>query len=130
MPRPEIAKWSIFLKARIMLEHGGNLREAAIRFGRPVEDWVDLSTGINPQHYPVPQLATDIWHRLPETDPMLAQAAAVYYRAPLMLPVAGTQAAIQALPSLRQPSRVVVAAPSYAEHAHRWSQHGHQLRQV
>jgi len=40
-----------------MLEHGGNLRDAAIRFGRAPEDWIDLSTGINPQWYPVPPLA-------------------------------------------------------------------------
>ncbi|MFC3109731.1 threonine-phosphate decarboxylase CobD [Undibacterium arcticum] len=117
-----------------MLEHGGNLREAAARFGRPLEDWLDLSTGINPHGYPVPQLAAEVWHRLPETDPALALAAAAYYQAPLMLPVAGTQAAIQALPRLRASlhpgSRVVVAAPSYAEHGHHWAQHGHRMRQV
>lgn len=117
-----------------MLEHGGNLREAALRFNRPVSDWLDLSTGINPQPYPVPQLALDAWHRLPENEPALALAACAYYNAPLMLPVAGTQAAIQALPRLRLllngPSKVMVAAPSYAEHAHHWAQHGHQLRQV
>lgn len=47
-----------------------------------------------------------------------------------MLPVAGTQAAIQALPRLRKPSRVAVTAPSYAEHAHHWSDHGHTLTQT
>ncbi|MGV8898878.1 MAG: threonine-phosphate decarboxylase CobD [Burkholderiaceae bacterium] len=117
-----------------MLEHGGNLRDAAIRFNRPLQDWLDLSTGINPHPYPAPQLTLDAWHRLPETDPALALAAAAYYNAPLMLPVAGTQAAIQALPRLRllshRASNVVVAAPSYAEHAHHWEQHGHQMRQV
>ena len=115
-----------------MLEHGGNLRDAAIRFGRAPEDWIDLSTGINPHWYPVPPLAANAWHRLPEPDPALALAAAGYYGAPLMLPVAGTQAAIQALPRLRPPSRVVVAAPSYAEHAHHWAwaAHGHAMRQV
>lgn len=111
-----------------MLEHGGNLRDAARRFGR--DDWLDLSTGINPHWYPVPALAGNAWHRLPEADPALARAAAQYYDAPLMLPVAGTQAAIQALPRLRPPSRVVVAAPSYAEHAHHWGRHGHSMRQV
>ena len=111
-----------------MLEHGGNLRDAAQRFGR--NDWVDLSTGINPHGYPVPQLPASAWHRLPETDPELAHAAADFYGAPQMLPVAGTQAAIQALPRLRAPSRVVVSAPSYAEHAHHWAQHGHVTRQV
>ncbi len=117
-----------------MLEHGGNLRDAALRFGRPLPDWLDLSTGINPQPYPVPALAQDVWHRLPENDPALALAACAYYNAPLMLPVAGTQAAIQALPRLRAlsngPSRVTVAAPSYAEHAHHWAHHGHAMRQV
>ncbi|TFW27380.1 threonine-phosphate decarboxylase CobD [Duganella callida] len=108
-----------------MLEHGGNLRDAAQRFGR--DDWLDLSTGINPRWYPVPTLPGDAWHRLPEPDPALAAAAAAYYGAPLMLPVAGTQAAIQALPRLRKPSRVAVSAPSYAEHAHHWSDHGHAM---
>jgi cobalamin biosynthetic protein CobC len=113
-----------------MLEHGGNLREAVQRFGRPLEDWLDLSAGLNPHWYPVPPVPGIAWHRLPEADPALAQAAADYYGAPAMLPVAGTQAAIQALPRLRPPSRIVVAAPSYAEHAFHWSQHGHRLREV
>lgn len=113
-----------------MLEHGGNLRDAVARFGRPFEDWLDLSTGINPQPYPAPPLAANAWHRLPEPNPALAAAAMAYYGAPQLLAVAGTQAAIQALPRLRAPSRVVVAAPSYAEHAHRWAHAGHDVRQL
>lgn len=111
-----------------MLEHGGKLREAAQRYGR--NDWLDLSTGLNPNGYPAPALAADAWHRLPEHDPELLQAAQRYYGAPRMLAVAGTQAAIQALPRLRAPSRVAVASPSYAEHLHHWSQHGHQASAV
>ncbi|MEW7851499.1 threonine-phosphate decarboxylase CobD [Massilia aurea] len=111
-----------------MLEHGGNLREAARHYGR--DDWIDLSTGINPHGYPAPAPAPAAWLRLPEPDPALLVAASAYYRAPSLLPVAGTQAAIQALPRLRAPSRVAVSAPSYAEHAHHWGQHGHMLRQV
>jgi cobalamin biosynthetic protein CobC len=111
-----------------MLEHGGNLREAQRRYGG--DDWIDLSTGINPIGYPVPPLLPDAWHRLPEPDPALLEAARAYYGAGELLPVAGTQAAIQALPRVRAPSRVAVAAPSYAEHAHHWSQHGHSTRQI
>lgn len=111
-----------------MLEHGGNLRDAARYDGR--EDWIDLSTGINPHGYPAPAPSPGAWLRLPEPDPALLAAACAYYQAPHLLPVAGTQAAIQALPRLRAPSRVVVSAPSYAEHAHHWGQHGHRLRQV
>lgn len=113
-----------------MLEHGGNLRDAAVHFGRDLADWIDLSTGLNPHGYPTPAIAAQAWHRLPEADPKLLQAAARYYGAPSLLAVAGTQAAIQALPQLRAPSRVVVAAPSYAEHAHHWAKHDHTMHQV
>lgn len=113
-----------------MLEHGGNLRAAAARFGRELTDWVDLSAGLNPHHYPVAPLDANAWHRLPEDDPQLLAAARRYYGAPALLAVAGTQAAIQALPTLRAPSRIVVAAPSYAEHAQHWSRHGHAMREV
>jgi cobalamin biosynthetic protein CobC len=111
-----------------MLEHGGNLNDARARFGR--DDWIDLSTGLNPHGYPAPLLAQDAWHRLPTTDTRLLDAACAYYGARQLLAVSGSQAAIQMLPRLRAPSRVVVAAPSYAEHAHHWSQHGHLLRSV
>jgi cobalamin biosynthetic protein CobC len=116
------------------IPHGGNLNEAVKRFGRPREEWLDLSTGINPHPYPAPQLPPDAWHRLPEQNEALAQAAQTYYNAPQMLPVAGTQAAIQALPLCRMRSsgvaRVAAAAPSYAEHAHRWTQAGHRVAPV
>jgi len=110
-----------------MLEHGGNLRDAVRHFGRPLEDWLDLSTGINPHFYPAPQLAANAWHRLPEYSEALVQAAQSYYRAPQMLAVAGSQAVIQALPRLRKTARVVVSAPSYAEHAYQWRQAGHAV---
>lgn len=111
-----------------MLEHGGNLRDAARHYGR--DDWTDLSTGINPHGYPAPAPSPAAWRRLPEPDPALLEAACAYYRAPQLLPVAGTQAAIQALPRLRAPCRVTVSAPSYAEHAHHWGLHGHTRRLV
>lgn len=116
-----------------MLEHGGNLQDAARLYGRPVAEWLDLSTGINPRYYPVPAISDQAWHRLPEKMSALSHAAQVFYGAPAMLAVAGTQAAIQALPRLRWlnhgASRVVVAAPSYAEHAHQWRQYPYQLHQ-
>ena len=103
-----------------MLEHGGRLREAARRFKRPVEQWLDLSTGISPFAWPVPALPQSIWQRLPETDDNLSGVACDYYGAPAALPVAGSQAAIQALPLLRANSRVGVLEPTYAEHTEAW----------
>jgi cobalamin biosynthetic protein CobC len=113
-----------------MLAHGSNLQEAITLFGIPRQCWLDLSTGLNPCGYPVPELPADAWHRLPEHPAELIAAARRYYGAPSLLAVAGTQAAIQALPRLRGPSRVTVAAPSYAEHAQHWGLHGHKMWQA
>ena len=113
-----------------MLEHGGRLLRAARRYGIPVEDWLDLSTGINPASYPVPDVPARAWHRLPEDDDGLVETARAYYGAPSLLPVAGSQAAIQALPRLRGRSRVGVLAPGYAEHAHAWEKGGHDVQRL
>jgi len=114
-----------------LLEHGGNLQAAVQRYGIPRAAWIDLSTGINPQAYPVPPLAADAWHRLPEQNAALLDAARHYYGATRLLAVAGSQAAIQGLPQLRARraphSKVVLAEPSYAEHAHQWRRAGHEV---
>lgn len=110
-----------------MPEHGGGLRAAARRYGIAAEHWLDLSTGINPQPWPVPAPSRASWQRLPEDDDELAAAARRYLGVPQVLPVAGSQAAIQALPLLRPRCRVGVLHPGYNEHAHRWRQAGHEV---
>jgi len=110
-----------------VIAHGGNLRRAIAQYGGQAGEWMDLSTGINPHAYPAPPIAPDAWHRLPEPDTGLIDAACAYYGAPMLLPVAGTQAAIQALPRLRTHSRVAVVSPTYAEHALRWREAGHAV---
>ena len=110
-----------------MLEHGGRLRAAAARYGIPLESWLDLSTGLNPLGWPVPNPPPEAWARLPEEEDGLECAAADYYGCRTLLPVAGTQAAIQALPLLRPPSRVAVLQPTYAEHDHAWRRGGHEV---
>jgi cobalamin biosynthetic protein CobC len=111
-----------------VLEHGGDVNAAAIRYGRPAAQWLDLSTGINPHGYPVPLLDPECWRRLPEDDDGLEAAAQVYYGSQQLLAVAGSQAAIQALPRLFPPGRVLMLAPSYAEHAAAWRSAGHALQ--
>lgn len=103
-----------------MLEHGGRLRRAAEAYRIPVSDWMDLSTGINPCGYPVPPVPGEAWLRLPEDDDGLEAAAAEYYGSAELLPVAGSQPAIQALPAILRGERVSLLAPGYAEHAHAW----------
>jgi cobalamin biosynthetic protein CobC len=109
------------------LEHGGRLRAAAARYRIPVQEWLDLSTGINPDGWPVPEVPGIVWARLPEEDDGLEEAAARCYGAPGLLPVAGSQAAIQALPRMRAPGRVGVPTVGYQEHARAWQRAGHTL---
>ena len=114
-----------------MLEHGGALNAAAARYGRAAAEWLDLSTGINPHGYPVPSLDAECWRRLPQDDDGLEAAARAYYGSPQPqqpLAVAGSQAAILALPGLFPPGRVLMLAPSYAEHATAWRRAGHALQ--
>lgn len=113
-----------------MLEHGGRLRQAARDYQIPVEDWLDLSTGINPCGWPVPALPPSVWSRLPEVEDGLEEAARAYCGAGQILPVAGSQAAIRALPLLRPQSRVSVLTPAYAEHAAAWQRAGHWVSPV
>ncbi|WP_036300498.1 threonine-phosphate decarboxylase CobD [Methylomarinum vadi] len=110
-----------------MLEHGGHVRAAAQRFRIPLSAWLDLSTGINPNGWPVPSLPPECWQRLPEADDDLLEVAQAYYRNDSILPVAGSQAAIQTLPLLRGHSRVGVLRPAYAEHAANWRETGHRV---
>ena len=110
-----------------MLEHGGRLIAASRRYGIAPEQWLDVSTGINPLGWPIPQIPADLWRRLPEEEDGLVDAARRYLDAGHVLPVAGTQAAIQALPTLRPESKVGVLSPAYAEHGHSWRKSGHSV---
>lgn len=110
-----------------MLEHGGNLIAASRHYGIPLADWLDLSTGINPLGYPVPPIPESLWQRLPQAEDGLREAAANYYGSPRLLPCAGTQAILQALPKLRTPCRVAIPTPTYAEHPKAWEAAGHTV---
>ena len=109
--------------------HGGLLRRAALDYGIRLEDWLDLSTGINPNGWPVPEVPPQVWTRLPENEDGLLTAAVAYYQTSSLLAVAGSQAVIQCVPFLRQHSRVLLLTPSYAEHARAWRVRGHTVKE-
>ena len=113
-----------------MLEHGGRLRKAARDYGIAEADWLDLSSGLAPWPFPVPPIPLRAWARLPEADDGLEQAACDYYGATQVLPVAGSQMAIQLLPRLRRAGKVGVLSPCYAEHAEAWRRNGYIVREV
>src|SRR5262245_31540258 len=45
--------------------HGGDLDAARLRYPAAPEPWIDLSTGINPVPYPIPEITPAAWTRLP-----------------------------------------------------------------
>lgn len=110
--------------------HGGRLHQAAQQFGIPVENWVDLSTGINPHSYPLPAVPRDVWQKLPDAGDNLLDIAASYYGSSHLLAVAGSQVAIEALPRLRSHSRVGILSPAYAEYAYHWKRQGHDVKEL
>ena len=110
--------------------HGGRLHEAARRWGIPVSDWLDLSTGISPWAWPVPTLPASVWRRLPEEDDGLVGCCRHWLAVPAeagCLPVPGSQAALQLLPRLHTTCRVGVPSPGYREHALAWQREGHSV---
>jgi cobalamin biosynthetic protein CobC len=116
--------------ANEVVVHGGNLHEAAERYGIPYAQWLDLSTGINPHGYPVPPVPADAWRRLPDEGDDFAACAARYYHAPdaaHVLPVAGSQAAIRTLPALLPRATVGIASLTYSEYAPAFARAGHQI---
>jgi cobalamin biosynthesis protein CobC len=113
-----------------LLEHGGGVLAASRTYGRAPSEWLDLSTGISPFAWPVGGIPADVWQRLPEHDDGLLDAARDYYGTQALVAAAGSQALINALPTLRPPARVAIVSPTYAEHAHAWRRAGHSVRAV
>jgi cobalamin biosynthetic protein CobC len=114
------------------MKHGGDLTQAMARYGGTGDDWLDLSTGINPRPWPLPTIPPAAWQRLPsQADEIaLSEAARAAYRAPeasWIVPAAGTQALIQWLPHLAAPGSVAIVGPTYAEHALAWRNAGREL---
>ncbi|MEZ8096230.1 threonine-phosphate decarboxylase CobD [Photobacterium swingsii] len=119
-----------------MLNHGGKLREYASLYQRPLEEWIDLSTGVSPWTYPIGQIPAHVWNRLPEDDDGLMEVAQQYYGCESLLPVAGSQAAIMALPrvilssliesdcegegSCKKDIQIALPQVGYKEHEQAW----------
>jgi cobalamin biosynthetic protein CobC len=112
--------------------HGGELALAEARFGKPVDGWLDLSTGVNPFAYPVPELPASTWRQLPDAsaDRALRAAAARAWGVAdpeTIVAAPGTQLLIQMLPLLRPSASVAVVGPTYPGHADAFAHAGHEV---
>jgi len=117
------------------LLHGGDLSIARRLFPSAPEPFIDLSTGINPNPYPMPRLTADLFARLPDSAAFrsLAAAAVKAYGAPSaahVVPAPGTQILLPLVAGLVRPGRAAILAPSYGEHARVAALAGHSVTEV
>jgi cobalamin biosynthetic protein CobC len=106
-------------------DHGGNIDQAMARHGGASSDWLDLSTGINPCAYPIPDLPSQAWSDLPtisNKERLHKAAKSAWSCRGEVLAVSGAQAAIQMMPHFAPaaglPGRhAKILTPTYNEHA-------------
>jgi cobalamin biosynthesis protein CobC len=102
---------------RAFTYHGGALEVARRLAPGAPEPWIDLSTGINPHAYPLPELEPEAWSRLPESGALarLEAAAAQRYGVEPACAVAGpgSQALIQALSRILPHGAIGALGPTY-----------------
>jgi cobalamin biosynthesis protein CobC len=115
--------------------HGGRIDRAALLYPSAPQPWIDLSTGINPIAWPVPQIPLDRYQRLPlarELTQMTA-AAADAYGLPAnaaIVPVPGSEMAIRQLPRMLGLGRVGILTPTYGSHAAAWRDAGSEVHEL
>ena len=117
------------------LTHGGDLDAARRLFPGAPEPFLDLSTGINPHPYPIPDVWPEDFTRLPDAESLkrLTWHAATAYAAPSednVVPAPGSQILMTLIAGLVSPGRAVILGPTYAEHARVAALAGHEVTTV
>ncbi|MCP5085209.1 MAG: pyridoxal phosphate-dependent class II aminotransferase [Rhodobacteraceae bacterium] len=115
--------------SRAQRDHGGGLDAAVEGFGGARGEWLDLSTGINPVPYPLPDIPGNTWAALPDSagQQELLIAARKFWQAPDsagILAASGVSALISQLPRLAGPATVGISNPTYNEHEAAFRSHG------
>lgn len=116
------------------IRHGGALDKAIAEYGGTRADWLDLSTGINPVPYLLPEIPMDAWHCLPDKGHVqdCLDAAREYYGVPegaAIVAAPGTQAIIQKLPYLIPAQTVSIQGATYAEYVRVFREAGWRERE-
>ncbi|WP_306113532.1 MULTISPECIES: threonine-phosphate decarboxylase [unclassified Roseovarius] len=110
-------------------DHGGGVDAAIATYGGTRSEWIDLSTGINPVPYPLPEIPAQAWNALPDraASQALEVAARRFWQIPercAVLAAPGASALIARIPGLLDPGIVDIPTPTYNEHAAAFTAHG------
>jgi cobalamin biosynthetic protein CobC len=105
--------------------HGGQLDFYAKHYGIAKSEWLDLSTGINPNAYPQALLPEYVLRDLPSEDDGLEQVACEYYGCDALLMVPGSSWAITQLPMTLKDAcpdikSILLPCVGYKEHEKSW----------
>lgn len=114
-------------------QHGGNLSEIASGFPNAPQPFIDLSTGINPYSYPLPEIKKEWFYRLADSCEMKEahKAAAIYYGVNVknISLASGMQPLMFAIASLRLQvygvAKVAILSSTYSEYEQVWKIAGH-----
>jgi len=115
-------------------DHGGGLDAAIAKYGGSRGEWLDLSTGINPEPYPMPTLPKDAWTALPDEAAFerLYALARRLWNVPdeaAIIGATGASAIIAALPRVIPRGEVCIPGPTYNEHGAAFAASGWRLGQ-
>ena len=102
-----------------MIEHGGNIDDAINVYGGNESDWIDLSTGINPDCYPIPKILDADWRNLPtftEIEKLESLIKFEFNTISSVMLTPGSQLAISLLPILFKKQKVGILEPTYNDY--------------
>ena len=129
----------------LQVRHGGDLENAIRHYGGAAHEWLDLSTGISPWSYPIPEFEPSAWRTLPSPETHLIAAASAYYQCRVsdIAVTPGSQLAIRLIPQLlntqllntkllnpkllKQKRAVAIPLIGYQEHANSWQLADHKV---
>ena len=113
-------------------DHGGGLDVAISKYGGTREQWIDLSTGINPSSYTIPKIPKHFWNSLPDSKAQkeLLIQAGEFWDVPNnsdIMAASGVSQLIAVLPNLLPVNRVRIISPTYNEHAAAFRSNGWEV---
>lgn len=107
--------------------HGGDIISAAKKFNRAVDQWQDISTGINPFSYPYQNIDAKVLQNLPYLTPEFENAVNHYYGSNPFLACNGSQQIIQALPFVLINYPLIAPDIGYREYVTHWQAAGRKI---
>ena len=107
--------------------HGGDIISASEQYQIAQDQWIDLSTGLNPDSYPVSDVPHSVYCHLPYLQPAFLAASSQYYGSDQGMGLIGSQMIIQALPKCVDKYPVLLPSSGYTEHRAHWQKHDFEV---